>query len=178
MHKYVNNLVSIATPPRNHGILDLDLLWTSIENNLGTKLPTDYKDFACTYGPGCFNDFFTILHPILNPDGTASETFTLYLDSYIKLENNRRIFPIYPEPGGLLPVGVDSGGGVTFWVTKGPPESWTLIQYDGDSHQQHNTGIIDFVVSWLTGRSTDAFFGVGPDVLNKTSPIFIPEPNI
>ena len=39
-------------------------------------------------------------------------------------------FPIFPEPGGLLPAGGDTNGGSIFWITDGPPGEWSLVLYD------------------------------------------------
>ena len=87
-------------------------------------------------------------------------------------------FPVFPEPGGLLPLGGDTNGGSMFWVTDGPPDGWSLVLYDwrgGYESERHEMPLVEFLVGWLSGEIPDCFFGVGIDSpIIRRDPVFCP----
>ncbi|MCC7423419.1 MAG: SMI1/KNR4 family protein [Planctomycetaceae bacterium] len=68
--QYLKNLM----PPPNIPIPKVD--WNSLEQELGTSLPDDYKRFCDVYGPGSINGHIWINHPsVLRPGVTLREAW-------------------------------------------------------------------------------------------------------
>jgi hypothetical protein len=63
-------------------------------------------------------------------------------------------YPYYPEPGGLLPWGVDENGNDYFWLTKGEPSQWVVVQdeYRGNGIEVHDCSMTEFLVGILERR--------------------------
>lgn len=59
--------------------------------------------------------------------------------------------PIYPEPGGLLPWGVDTKGGIYLWNTEAADSNlWTVVVYDG-AWREFDAGFLAFLIRLLHG---------------------------
>jgi hypothetical protein len=106
--------------------------WRKIESQLGLKLPRDYREFVFAYGSGLFAGFYRVYNPF-----AASEYTGLLSSSKRICDMNRESQPgnperfpykYYPEPEGLLPWGNDENGNDYFWLTKGPPTNWVVVQ--------------------------------------------------
>lgn len=77
------------------------------------------------------------------------------------------VYPVYPDPGGLLAWGSNIDGDVFFWLTEDPdPDRWpvvmwargpaTMIRFDG--------GMVDFLVSVLSGEHPQITWLTGPNL--------------
>lgn len=155
--------------------------WPGVETSLGTALPPDYKRLIDTYGTGDFNDLIAVLSPFAAPpDDLLSMVDTLlepYRQGRDRLMPDQCPFPAYPEPGGLLPVAIDTHGGTLFWITRGRPEDWTLVHYDLHSnydYQQYDMGLVAYLAGWLTGALYESFFGIGKFFVTRHDPVFRP----
>jgi hypothetical protein len=156
--------------------------WGEVERALGTDLPSDYKRFINTYGSGEFCDLLWLLNPfsavegmnLLHQTGPISD---IYRDGRDRGDPECP-YPIFPEPGGLLPLGGDTNGGNLFWVTNGPHDRWPLVLYNwrgGCISERHDMPLVDFLVGWLSGEIPDCFFGVGINSpIIKKDPVFCP----
>ncbi|GGE27443.1 hypothetical protein GCM10011571_32090 [Marinithermofilum abyssi] len=99
-----------------------------IEKQLGTPLPTDYKEFISIYGTGSIEHFIWVLNPFVDNEhlNLISEKSDI-LDAYTVLKNE---FPhhfkheVYPNKNGLLPWGITDNGDELFWLTDGTPDHW------------------------------------------------------
>jgi hypothetical protein len=92
---------------------------------VGAVLPTDYKDFISAYGLGYVDAFLWIHHP-----HAANRYLSLQQQAKEELAHPRRLreegsrdvrFPLFPEPGGMLPWAHTVDAAVYFWVT-GPAD--------------------------------------------------------
>jgi SMI1-KNR4 cell-wall len=178
-----DRLLALAPPPSSPVNAGSPDRWADIEEALGTSLPDDYKWLINTYGSGEFCDLLWILNPfstvvgmnLLRQVDTLLEQYRKGRDEYYP---EQCPFPIFPEPGGLLPAGGDSNGGNLFWVTSSEPKEWSLVLYDwrgGYDSEQHPMPLVDFLVGWLSGEISGCFFGVGinsPTI--KEDPVFCP----
>ena len=99
---------------------------------LGLKLPADYRKFIDTYGSGLFADFYMVYNPF-----ASSELINLIVcvnrvcgyNRTSQTSNPSRFpYPYFPEPNGLLPWGRDENGNDYFWLRKGSPATWQVVQ--------------------------------------------------
>jgi hypothetical protein len=105
--------------------------WAAIEEEVGAKLPADYKDCVREYGSGVLADFIRIFNPF-----SASE-YTNLVASVNRIgqicrqlkesEGSRFPFDIFPTSPGLLPWGTDDNGNWYFWLTEGAPNDWPVV---------------------------------------------------
>ena len=192
----VDDLIALSPPPEGPVDAGSPNQWEDIERELGTVLPADYKLITNVYGTGCFNGLFFLFNAFSGADGTnlfrqagvpdclsRDEEFgSVYPigSSAEQYESIRVIYPdlrlpaLYPEPGGLLPLGLTTNGGYAFWLTGGPPEEWPLALYPHGFHpvERHPMPLVDFLVLWLSGKLPDCFNGAGAHFVKRTNPVF------
>ena len=129
--------------------------WSLIEKQL-CPLPETYKEFIDTYGLGKIDDFLIVYSP------TASDTYlnllargTLDLEALreLKSKHGEREVPyrLFPEPGGLLPFGIDENGDGLYWLTEGPPERWSIVVNEGRApeYQRFDMNLPEFLAAIL-----------------------------
>lgn len=124
--------------------------WNLIFENIGTKLPSDYVDFISLYGSGLFGGFYIVLNPFADCESHNFEirlqTFndSLFSDYHWFLDEN---LEIYPKANGLLPCMYDQNGNDYFWLTKGDPEEWSILQCEhrGEGCTIHNDNLTSFL---------------------------------
>jgi len=118
--------------------------WKRVEQLLNTSLPDDYKSFVELYGNGLVCGVIRI-H---NPFSGYGDWFEAVLGMYRKM---REIFPypLYPEPGGLLPFGGTQNGGLhLMWQTGKDADKWSvvLVNWDDLSVEKLNCNMADFLL--------------------------------
>lgn len=177
----LETLAKVAPPPLEPIDAGAPERWAAIENRLGTALPSDYKRFINRYGSGDFNDLIAVLSPFSAPPDDLFSLIDPLLEPYrqgrAELMPEQCPFPVFPEPGGLLPIAIDTHGGTMFWRTEGPPDAWTLVLYDLNSnygYEEYPMGLVPFLAGWLTGELHECFFGIGKFFVTRHDPIFRP----
>jgi len=128
----IAELIAVAPPPETIVQPKLMRDWSAIEKELGITLPNDYRIYGITYGCGGFYDkYLQVINPFYN-----------YLD-FIERDCDRLRsfpsevpFPIYPEPGCLVPWGMDENGGRYFWLTEGRPDRWPIVLQSHTFHHE------------------------------------------
>jgi hypothetical protein len=148
----LKQLVLAPNQPTEQGTTEQ---WIAIESELGTPLPQDYRLFICTYGTGLFANLYIVLNPfsvsehiaLLPAIRTIRETYQ---------EMSHITYPMFPDPGGLLPWGKDENGNFYFWVTKGEPNGWNVVEHAvrGDGFRQHDCSMTEFLVGILERKIT------------------------
>ncbi|MGI6875618.1 hypothetical protein [Amycolatopsis sp. 3B14] len=106
--------------------------WDAVEASLGVRLPSDYKKIADLFPVGLFQGSVHVIRP-----GDHRSPRDEYPGYYLQRletmrewrarEPRRFPFPIYPEPGGLLPWGRTRQHGLLFWLTEGDCERWPTV---------------------------------------------------
>lgn len=143
--------------------------WNRVESEMGTSLPSDYKEYVYWFGPGHIEDFLYIYVP-----GVEDENINLaYGPDLIRESFNRRgrlsrqmnmefrqPYPIFPEKCGWLPWGHTIDGDHLFWVTsRGEPDDWTIAASSrGDEIGYFNGGFMDFLHSYIWDTGEVDFF--------------------
>jgi hypothetical protein len=152
-------LTELVPPPAHPTEVGTREEWEQKERELGTKLPEDYRQFVFTYGTGLFGNLYVVLNPF-----AASEHIALVPRSRAICEIYREIkeregaeavpYPIFPERGGLLPCAVDQNGNFYFWLTKGRPGAWRVVQDKsrGVGMTAHDCSLTGFLVGVLDGK--------------------------
>jgi hypothetical protein len=167
----LERLKSIVLPPVTPKWNGCPELWLEVEKQLGTSLPSDYKEFIENYGAGGFYNFlgikspFTPKYDLISRNKKSKEYF-----------HSQDIFPVFPDPGGLLYCGGDENGDYLFWLTKGIPDEWPVVYATDDflEWQIYKLSITDFLCYWLTGKA-DPNFIRELNVLERNVPIFEPD---
>jgi hypothetical protein len=130
--------------------------WQKIEEDLGTSLPDDYKQFIDIFGTVFIGDFIYVLDPF-----TENHNFNLKERGGMILEAFRDIgsffggekypYPLYPDKGGLLPWGFSINGDHLFWFTQGEPQEWMIAvdESRGASFETYNESMSNFLVKLL-----------------------------
>lgn len=171
----LEKLVQLAPPPLQPVDAGASDQWTEVEAVFGVTLPNDYKRLINTYGAGTFCDQVCIISPF--PVLRNLKDFQAILRSYTHTQ--KRLpqycpFTIFPNPGGLLPIGTDLSGGTLYWLTQGQPDEWPLVLYDDDNrqHETYKMTLTTFLASWLAGTISPWFSQESTHLCNISQPIF------
>ena len=83
-------------------------------------------------------------------------------------------FPIFPEPGGLLPFGVTDNGDVFFWLTDSDnPNHWKIVINETRSaeFELYDKKLTEFLVGIVNGQIESQIF---PREFVDLTKLFIP----
>jgi hypothetical protein len=151
----VNALENVlARPEHPHEVPSIGD-WASVERELKTKLPEDYKWFIEAFGSGTIDDFLIIFNPFSsNANVNLLQSGQAELKAYAV---SKKQFPelyvhgIYPEPHGILPFGATDNGEVIFWKTTGRPHDWSVVAYEsrGPKYFEFAGNCTDFLAAVL-----------------------------
>jgi len=152
----IENLISVVPPPSAPEEAYLGP-WEAIEADLGTKLPQDYKDFVRLYGSGRFMEFLGVHVPVSwSPYVRLQSEVREICDTIgiVGSADDNLPYPLWPEPGGLLPFGKTDFGDYLFWLPRGPPDDWGVVVWDrGMGHYEaFDCGLTDFLAGLATGE--------------------------
>ncbi|MDI1477255.1 hypothetical protein [Polyangium sp. y55x31] len=151
--------------------------WVPAESLLGTDLPADYKQFVGTYGTGWINKYLHVMNPFSAKlpwmERLRFMSFTLHLvrrnaqvpgarDLPAPFEEiNGLPYPVFPEPGGLLPWGYTINGDALFWLTKGTPDKWTVVADSRGRYAEYAGPMSAFLHDVLSERISWGIFQAG-----------------
>lgn len=170
----IDKLKQILKPP-NYRTLNDQKSFEYIERQLGSSLPTDYKDFVLIYGVGLIDDFIWVFSPFVeNENLNFMSKKDDILESYKLLKSQ---FPndyrhnIYPDCNGLLPWGITENGDELFWLVNGIPEHWKVVVYGSRSEEyiEYNCTLTEFLYKLLTRKIKCRLF---PDEFPNKLPHF------
>jgi hypothetical protein len=171
LHELTGILSSPESPREAHGD------WQAIERTLGATLPTDYHDFIEAFGSGKIDDFIVILNPFSsNRFNNLVQRANRDMDDFRQSKSKfPQYYPhdVFPNPGGLLPVGSTDNGDLICWETKGPSDEWSIVVYDtrAADHSSHDGPITNFITALL---NTSVRCPVFPRDFPSNSPSFTP----
>jgi hypothetical protein len=144
--------------------------WSAVENELGVRLPADYKMLAESFPDGWFRDFVSVLPPV----GTDREMSLVEyargeLDALRELRESGEAsfpYPLFPEPNGVLPWGFIATPGIACWLTgPGDPDEWTVVlaTEEGDYWDRFDGSASEFLISVVTASYDASGFREGPE---------------
>ena len=175
----IEALRSILTPPRRP--VDNDGDWAEAERELGFALPEDYRSFISIYGYGSINEFLIVFSPFgADRVRDALTTYSAHLRELREIDlefDNVNIppwpYPIFPEPGGLVPWGTTINGDLCLWLTAFPdPDDWFVVTKSRSEEWGEFPGsITSFLVAVLTREYVAPGF---PEDFPSARPTFQP----
>lgn len=143
----------VITPP----VMD----WTAVEGTLGLRFPVDYKRLLDRYETLEFDNFLGVFNPGPDVDAMLAgirhalmplKVLTTKFETIRLMDGHGQVskahpFPIYPEPGGLLPWGATQNGHSCLWLPTDPdPERWDIVVTDGGYWWHFQGAFVDFLV--------------------------------
>jgi hypothetical protein len=150
--------------------------WVSVESELGTTLPDDYKAFIESFGTGTIDEFVVVFNPFSrNKFVNLLERGRVELQAYRQLKGGHYVHEVFPSPGGLLPFASTDNGNVFYWKTSGSPNWWTVVVYEarGPKYYEFKGGMAEFLTAVLT-RAVKC--DVLPRDFPSDRPAFVPIP--
>ncbi|MDO8379894.1 SMI1/KNR4 family protein [Phenylobacterium sp.] len=169
----IENLIRVVPPPAAPDEAYLGP-WEAIEADLGTPLPQDYKDFVRLYGCGDFMEFLGIHVPVFwSPYVRLQSEVRVICDTLRDIQD--RPYPLWPEPGGLLPFGKTDFGDYLLWLPRGPPDAWGVVVWDRGmgEFEAFDCGLTDFLAGLATGDIEPKEF---PEDMLPCDRLFEPSP--
>ena len=129
--------------------------WKRFVSVNGFAPPDDYRMLIREYGAGTFGDWLRLIEPF-SPAGSFMDKVQVKCD---KLRRSRQTspqsdpgWPIWPEPGGLLPWAVTLTGEFVGWRTVGRPDTWTTLVWGQRGWGEYPVGTVGFLLG-LAERS-------------------------
>ena len=127
----IDELLTVVSPPDKPLDGGDAIEWDKKERQLGTALPSDYKDFIAHYGTGVLCGFIRVFNPFAQSEYTDLVSSAKRINSmnYSLKESEGQKFPfaVFPDPSGLLPWGTDDNGNYYYWLTEGQPDKWVVV---------------------------------------------------
>jgi len=125
-------LIALMPPPANPVYAEGD--WGTFQQQLGTRLPDEYKTMVSAYGVGLFACSIAFPSPFAPADKPYNlarrHKSTQETDKYQDEVNIGMSLPVFPERDGVLSFGWQEGINF-FWRVNGPdPNRWTTCLYD------------------------------------------------
>jgi hypothetical protein len=145
--------------------------WAEIERGIGLRLPADYKLLAESLPSGWVRGFARLRKPERPQTGPQRlDDFGMRqletLRAWRAEGQGRFPYPLYPEPGGLLPWGAIVAGGYAFWLTEpaGDPDGWPVViaSQDCDVWARFGGPVAAFLVEVAAARYDPGGFTEGP----------------
>lgn len=163
-----------AVPPPQKPLESFAGPWAQIETEIGSPLPQDYKDYARLYGSGYFLQFLHVDTPRTgNPNIRLEKQVPSMCAMFAQFDGDDRPYPLWPEPGGLMPFGGTDNGDTLFWLRRGTPDEWPVVLADrgGWEFELHECCMTDFLAGLALGAIRPTIF---PDLLLPVDCPFAP----
>jgi hypothetical protein len=184
MNPMLQHLIKLVQPPTEPVAPGSSEAWKQVEEEMGTPLPQDFKDYTNTYGAGQWADFFGIRNPFYqwkNPHASKSwkewleKRFEGFLEFQAKYPKDSPPFGVYPAAEGLLGFGYHDNGGTICWQTTGPCDSWPIVCLDGKlsaGYDIYQMTLTEFLVGLVEEKIAPKTFA--PDLFPFRRPAFQP----
>lgn len=160
----LESVVPALLPYRADSVASID--WSSIEEDLGTALPRDYRCLANRYRSMLrLDDFIGLALPRAGKEDLFVRTARDRLSHLAMFaeDGDAGGYSAFPAPDGLLPWGESIEGDTFYWHTAGHPDEWGVVvntSYDG--WYPYPEGAVGFLVCFFGRRG--AVKGLPPNL--------------
>jgi hypothetical protein len=150
----VEDLKKLIAPPKKPLEAGTAKKWDAIEKELGTELPADYREFITTYGTGLFAGFYRVLNPFAKDPYSNLVIAAQEMGDQLREYPDDVDYPVFPEAGGLLYFANDENGNTYYWLTKGTPDKWTVVQREerGEGFKAQKCSMSKFLAGVLNKK--------------------------
>ncbi len=156
----LDELIAVLPPPLQQREPGSVRQWEDVQRRSGIIFPSDYKDYIGTYGTGVVGAYIYPYNPFAAVTGINlldqwPRMVDLYRHYRDKIGPRACPYPLYPEPGGLLPWAFTDQEDMLFWRTGDAPESWTVVvaQEAGEGQfQDYEETMTSFLAKWIAGE--------------------------
>ena len=187
MNASLQRLIELVPPPFNPVAPGTPEEWSQVENEIGSPLPQDFKDYIKVYGAGQWLSFFGVMNPFYewkHPQARVGwrEWMINRIGHLNEVGEVNKVyhapFKAYPVSGGLLAFGYDDNGGTLCWQTSGEPNQWPIVCLDGKTSDEYDTfrlSLSEFLTDVVGEKISPATFA--PDLFPAGKPVFRPYKN-
>ena len=153
----IERLLKLVPPPAEPYDVGPASEWPSFEKQLGTKLPSDYREFVLHYGTGLFAGLYLVYNPFAK---SPYMSLLRCVQEQPEIASPTDEYSFFPEKGGLLPWGKDENGNFYYWRPAGKPDKWTVVQCEerGDGYMAHDLGMSEFLLGVLARIIHDPYW--------------------
>jgi hypothetical protein len=158
VHSDVRRLVELMPPDAGAGD---SVDWRVVEESLGGRLPSDFRDFVGVFGAGTIDDQLDIARVADMGEDVelpTIEQLTPTSASTAWLEATESDYPLWPSPGSLLCWGRLRSGydtfGFLYWLTVGDDsDRWPVVTWNQAQQEfrQHPPGMAAYLADALEG---------------------------
>jgi hypothetical protein len=135
--------------------------WASVTRQLGTELPTDYKEFIDIFGGGSVDGYLWVLEPdCANPGYDLLDSVTERAEALEYLWSSSEEKPARLTEAGarLIAWASTDNGEFAYWLARPGqhPDDWTVMinEARGECWEHFDMGFARFLRSTLTGVVT------------------------
>lgn len=155
---WLSRLEELAPPPSRDFTYD----WGSVEAELNTALPSDYKSLLQSYGPGTLGGFISLYIPHDN-----NQAIDLFSRTHAAQDALRCLTRDLEEltfgirsVDELMPWGVTDNGDWCYWILHGDPDRWVVALNAARDPEwdKFEMGITEFLFKILPGSITTTIF--------------------
>lgn len=136
--------------------------WEFFELVTGIFLPDDYKEYLGFYGTGIIGGVITPYNPFCKRQlWKARYTCRDWMRELCAIIEHKQQFgkavfpyPVYPDPGGVLPWGSTDNGDRLFWLTTNSPNDWKVLMNESrsSSFEVFEHSMTGFIKGLITGE--------------------------
>ncbi|WP_019853326.1 SMI1/KNR4 family protein [Actinopolyspora mortivallis] len=173
MSRYVERLKSLVALPE---VSLPEVNWAEVERFLGVTLPSDYKEFMETYGPGAFDDEIILVDPrSASEDSHLLDLWKREVDAFLFLKGKVSTpFWISDPERTLLPWAYTPNSDAFFWLMDPveDPDQWPVVLRDEEFEWFYFPGSMTrFLVSVLSGDIYSELDEIDPEFFVNLSPV-------
>jgi hypothetical protein len=127
--------------------------WDAVHAELGTELPSDFRELMEQTAFHVYDDFLMPFHPRHEGPGHSGYYVGVARDQLNNIRSHAEAgdsegYQPFPEPGGLLPWANSLEGDVLYWdTTHEDPERWTVVvEGRNGSWLPFDGGVLEFLL--------------------------------